>query len=215
MGPFLRLSAMLLTLALPWAALAGTPAPQQRYDFQVLREGSPIGHHRVVVRSEGARSEVEIDIELRVKAAGFLTLYRYLHTSREVWDGDRLVSLHSTTDNDGRQEYLNVEAGPDGLKVDGSRYRGTLPADTMPTSYWRPDFVRRATIMDSQNGRPLDLVIRPQQYELASAARDDVPAQRYELSGDVELKLWYGRDGRWVKTAFKARDGSQIEYLLQ
>ncbi len=215
MGPFLRLSAVLLVLALPWAAQADMSASQKSYDFQVLREGSPIGHHRVVVRSEGIRSEVNIDIELRVKAAGFLTLYRYLHQSREVWEGDRLISLHSTTDNDGRQEYLNAEAGPDGLRVEGSRYRGTLPADAMPTSYWRPDFVRRGTIMDSQNGRPLDLVIRPQQSELASAARDEVPAQRYDLSGEVELTLWYGRDGRWVKTAFKARDGSQIEYLLQ
>jgi hypothetical protein len=215
MGTVFRLSALLLALALPWATQAGTPAPRESYDFQVLRDGSPIGHHRVTVRHEGTRSEVEVDIELRVKAAGFLTLYRYLHQSREIWEGDRLVSLQSTTDNDGRQEYLNVLAGADGLQVDGSRYRGVLPADTMPTSYWRPDFVRRATIMDSQNGRPLDLTIRPQQSELASAARDDVPAQRYDLAGDVELSLWYGRDGRWLKTAFRARDGSQIEYLLQ
>lgn len=215
MVAFFRLSIVLLALALPWAALAGMPASAERYDFQVLRNGSPIGHHRVTVRSEGQRSEVEIDIELRVKAAGFLTLYRYLHQSREVWDGDRLVSLQSTTDNDGRQEYLNAQAVADGLQVDGSGYRGVLPAETMPTSYWRQDFLRRATIMDSQNGRRLDLAIRPQQSELASAARNDVPAQRYLLSGDVELTLWYGRDGRWVKTAFKARDGSQIEYLLQ
>lgn len=215
MGTVFRLSALLLALVLPWATQAGTPASRESYDFQVLRDGTPIGHHRVTVRREGARSEVEVDIELRVKAAGFLTLYRYLHQSREVWEGDRLVSLQSTTDNDGRQEYLNVQAGAGGLQVDGSRYRGVLPADAMPTSYWRPDFVRRVTIMDSQNGRPLDLTIRPQQSELASAARDDVPAQRYDLTGDVELSLWYGRDGHWVKTAFKARDGSRIEYLLQ
>lgn len=215
MGAFLRLSACLVLLALPWAVQAGMPASTERYDFQVLRNGSPIGHHRVTVRSEGQRSEVEVDIELRVKAAGFLTLYRYLHQSREIWEGDRLVSLQSTTDNDGRQEYLNAQAGADGLQVDGSGYRGVLPADTMPTSYWRRDFLRRATIMDSQNGRRLDLTIRPQQYELASAARNDVPAQRSLLTGDVDLTLWYDRDGRWVKTAFPARDGSQIEYLLQ
>lgn len=202
-------------LALSHAARADIPVQGEAYDFLVLRDGKPIGHHRVTVRSEGVRSEVQVDIELRVKAAGFLTLYRYLHQSREVWEGDRLVSLESTTDNDGRQEYLKAEAGDEGLQVEGSRYRGLLPADAMPTSYWRRDFVRRATIMDSQNGRRLDLAIQPQAYELASAARHDVPALRYQLTGDVELILWYGRDGRWVKTAFTARDGSLIEYLLQ
>lgn len=215
MGAVLRLSILLLAVALHWAALAGMATPHESYDFQVFRDGSPIGHHRVTVRHEGQRSEVEVDIELRVKAAGFLTLYRYLHRSREIWEGDRLVSLQSTTDNDGRQEYLTAQAVADGLRVDGSRYSGVLPADTMPTSYWLRDFVRRATIMDSQNGRPLNLSIRPQQSELASAARDEVPAQRYDLSGEVELRLWYDRDGRWVKTAFIARDGSRIEYLLQ
>ena len=215
MGAVFRLSILLLAMALPWAALAGMPASVESYDFQVLRNGAPIGHHRVTVRGDGQRSEVDVDIELRVKAAGVLTLYRYLHQSREIWEGERLVSLQSTTDNDGRQEYLQAQATAAGLQVDGSRYSGVLPADTMPTSYWRRDFVRRATIMDSQNGRPLNLNILPQQYELASAARDEVPAQRYDLSGDVELKLWYGRDGRWVKTAFTARDGSRIEYLLQ
>jgi hypothetical protein len=90
-----------------------------------------------------------------------------------------------------------------------------LPADTMPTSYWRSDFVRRATIMDSQNGRVLDLQVRPESFEMASAARDEIPARRYHLSGDIDLTLWYDRDGRWVKSAFKATDGSQVEYRLR
>jgi hypothetical protein len=206
---------MLLMLALPHAVRADIPVSGESYDFLVLRAGKPIGHHRVTVRSQGTRSDVEVDIELRVKAAGFLTLYRYLHQSREVWEGDRLVSLESSTDNDGSQEYLKAKADDQGLRVEGSGYQGVIPADAMPTSYWRRDFPHRATIMDSQNGRRLDITIRPQQYELASAAGNDVLAQRYDLTGDVELKLWYGRDGRWVKTAFTARDGSRIEYLLQ
>jgi hypothetical protein len=222
MGQSLRIAAFLLLFALPVSAgaeqpAAVTPAAGQieSYNFQVLRNGTPIGHHRVTVRRDGARSDVRIDIALRVTAAGVLTLYRYIHNSHEVWDGDRLVSLQSTTDNDGEQQYLNAVAAADGLLVDGSRFRGLLPADTMPTSYWRSDFVQRATIMDSQNGRRLNLAVTPERFDMASAARDETPARRYRLTGDVELTLWYDRDGRWVKTAFPARDGSKIEYLLQ
>lgn len=212
MGKILRIAACLFALLLPVAAQAGQAGT---YDFRVLRNGSPIGHHKVTVRQDGPRTEVTVDIALRVTAAGILTLYRYLHQSREVWDGDRLISLVSTTDNDGEAEYLNATAVAEGLQVDGSGFKGLLPADTMPTSYWHRDFLNRDTIMDSQNGRRIELAVTPERFEMASALRDETPARRYRLTGDVELTLWYDRDGRWVKTAFPAKDGSQIEYLLQ
>jgi hypothetical protein len=212
MGQILRIACTLLLLALPLTAQA---EQVETRNFQVLRNGTPIGHHNVTIRRNGERTDVNVDIRLRVTVAGVLTLYRYLHDSHEVWEGDRLVSLKSTTDNDGEAEYLNATAAPTGLQVDGSRFKGVLPADTMPTSYWRSDFVQRATIMDSQNGRRLDLTVKPSQLEMASAATSDMPAYRYDVTGEVDLTLWYGRDGRWVKTAFPAKDGSKIEYLLQ
>ncbi|MFN4311395.1 MAG: DUF6134 family protein [Ferrovibrio sp.] len=183
-------------------------------DFEVFRNGERIGYHRVDIVRDADRSVVNVDINLRV-TFGPLTLYRYIHQSREEWQGDRLVSLVSSTDNDGDEEKLRAVAEGDRLKVSGTRFTGMLPADTMPTSYWRSDFVRRATIMDSQNGRVLDLQVRPESFEMASAARDEIPARRYHLSGDIDLTLWYDRDGRWVKSAFKATDGSQVEYRLR
>lgn len=183
-------------------------------DFEVFRNGERIGHHRVEIAREGERSVVNVDINLRV-TFGPLTLYRYIHQSREEWQGDRLVGLVSSTDNDGTQEKLRAVADGDGLKVNGTRFTGMLPADTMPTSYWRADFVRRATIMDSQNGRVLDLQVRPESFETASAARDEIPVRRFHLTGDIDLTLWYDRDGRWVKSAFRATDGSQVEYRLR
>lgn len=211
---------MVKTLVIALLALLAGFAPAlaadtETRDFRVFRNGDPIGHHRVTIRRDGDETRVAVDIKLRVTFAGALTLYRYLHESEEVWIGDRLVSLQSTTDNDGTEERLKAEAVADGLRVKGTRFSGLLPADTMPTSYWREDFVRSDTIMDSQNGRRLDLAVRPQTYEMASLARNEVPARRYQISGDIDLTLWYDADGRWVKSAFTATDGSRIEYRLQ
>lgn len=183
-------------------------------DFEVFRNGERIGHHRVEIARDGERSVVNVDINLRV-TFGPLTLYRYVHQSREEWRGNRLVSLVSSTDNDGDAETLRAVAEGDGLKVNGTRFTGMLPADTMPTSYWRGDFVRRHTIMDSQNGRVLDLRVQPESFETASAARDEIPARRFHLTGDIDLTLWYDREGHWVKSAFRAKDGSQVEYRLR
>lgn len=183
-------------------------------DFEVLRNGERIGHHRVEIARQGERSVVNVDINLRV-TFGPLTLYRYVHQSREEWQGSRLVSLISSTDNDGSEEKLRAVAEGDGLKVNGTRFTGMLPADTMPTSYWRDDFVRRITIMDSQNGRVLNLQVHPESFEMASAAHDDIPMRRFHLTGDIDLTLWYDRNGQWMKSAFRAKDGSQVEYRLR
>lgn len=200
----------------PVAAEAAAPsASRQVLDFEVLRNGDPIGHHRVTITRDGDRTHVDIDIHLSVTFAGVLTLYRYIHKSEEDWQGDRLVHLQSTTDNDGKQSYLKAEAAPGGLQVDGSAFRGLLPASTVPTSYWRSDFVHRQPIMDSQDGHVLDVTIRQMSYEMASLSNTMVPARRYHVSGEFDWQLWYDSEGNWVKTAFKAVDGSSIEYRLR
>lgn len=210
MGKALRLAAVAVALLVaPAAALAS-----ELRDFRVLRNGEDIGHHRVAISRAGDDTKVKVEIRLRV-TLGPLTLFRYSHDADETWQGDRLVALHSTTDNDGRQEYLSISSGRDGLVAAGSRYSGRLPADAMPTSYWHPDFVRRSHYIDSQNGRQLDLKIERRMVELASLDRAAVPAQRFQFSGDVNLSLWYDESGNWVKTAFVASDGSAVDYRLQ
>ena len=49
--------------------------------------GSPIGRHGLRFTQDGARTTAEITIELQVKLA-FITVYRYRHVNRELWDGD-------------------------------------------------------------------------------------------------------------------------------
>lgn len=201
---------LLLAAAVP-AAAAPVPEPQV-LEFEVRRDGTPIGHHRVTITRDGDETRVAIDIDFRVTMAGVLTLYRYTHSSEEVWRGDRLVRLRSTTDNDGKAEYLNAVAEGDALRVDGSGYQGLLPAQTMPTSYWRSDFVERRPIMDSQDGHVLDVSIRPARYETASLGNAPVPARRYHVTGEFDWYLWYDAEGNWVKSAFRAMDGSSIDY---
>lgn len=204
----LTVLAVALQASLAWAQ------PSETRDFEVLRNGDPIGHHRVTIRRDGDETHVSVDIQLRV-TFGPLTLYRYIHAAEETWRGDRLMRLASTTDNDGTAERLLAVADGDGLSVTGSRFAGRLPAETMPSSYWRSDFVLRRPIMDSQNGRVLDLETRALGVDTASLQRDEIPGQRYRLTGDIDLTLWYDSAGRWVRAAFPARDGSQIDYRLR
>lgn len=210
---FLKLALLLLAGLNIWAGAAFASDTETRA-FRAFRKGDDIGHHRVSVTRLGDETRVKVDISLIVRLAGFLPVYHYHHQSEELWRDNRLVRLVSTTDDDGDQQYLKAETAPDGsLKVDGSKYRGLVPADIMPTSYWNGDFPSRSLLLDTQNGRLLKVQVAP----LPSKPEEGVPpgSRRYKLDGDLRLEIWYDPQQRWTKTRFGASDGSVIDYRLQ
>ena len=85
----LAAAALLMPLLAPARAARADDSTQE---FAVDRNGSPIGHHTLRFSRDGERLSVDIDILLEVKLA-FITLYRYRHTNRELWEAGRLLEL--------------------------------------------------------------------------------------------------------------------------
>lgn len=183
------------------AMLAALPAQGKSASFTVLRDGLPIGTHRVEVRSDGPETHVRVSIALDV-GLGPISLYRYRHESREAWRDGRLVSLDSRTDDDGVVMTVSARAGDGRLRVAGSEGSLDAPADTVPTSYWNPGLVESRPLLDSQSGR------------LLSVRRQPVAPDRWRLSGDLDLEIGYSRDGVWSGMAFRHR-GSDFVYQPQ
>ena len=57
--------------------------------------------------------------------------------------------------------------------------------------------------------------VTPLGREKVKTATGRVDANHYRYAGDVTKDQWFDDSGRWVKTLFKASDGSTIEYILQ
>lgn len=219
-GHRLRLSAiaaLIVAAAVAALAVAGpSGAALLRKDniaFQVFRDGDPLGHHRVAFRREAERLHVEIDIQLEVTLA-FITVFRYRHTNREVWQNGRLVAIDTETDDDGERYWLSGRASEAGFEVAGSSGDFIAPADVMPTSYWNPDTVTESRLLDTQRGRLIDVDIAPAGSEIVLVAGQPINAQRYRMTGDLELDLWYATDGEWAKIRFEAR-GAEVVYARQ
>ena len=81
----------------------------------------------------------------------------------------------------------------------------------MPTSYWNPETVGRAQLLDTQRGQLIAVQISPAERETIMVGGQTVSAKRHQVSGDLDLDLWYTAKGEWVKTSFAAR-GSKIVY---
>lgn len=203
-----------IVVALGFVASASAfPAPPKDIDFKVYRDGDEIGHHRVRFTQDGARTIADVDIELAVRFAGIRVFY-YKHTSREIWQDGKLVAIDSQTYDDGDRHQLSLRRDSDLLKIAGSKFQGEAPGTLVPTSYWFADTLKQQQIIDTQNGRVFPVAIAAQGRETIEAAGRQIEANRYTLSEQIVMNLWYDDAGNWVKTSFDAR-GSTIDYVLQ
>lgn len=178
--------------------------------FTVLRGGAPIGRHRVAFAQSGATLAVEIEIDLEVRFAT-IPVYRYVHRSREEWDGRRFIGLDARTDDNGTRTEVRVRKAAGGLAVAGSGGEFIAPPETKPTSYWHEDMTRRTRLLDTQAGTLIDVRARQSGTERASIAGREVEMRVYEVTGDLTSRLGYTQSGEWVDLEFKAR-GSTIRY---
>ena len=200
-------------LALPGLALAGLalpgglagPAlaiPPGGYRWRILRDGSPIGTHRVAVGVDGASRTAATDVEIVVRLAGF-TVYRYTHSFTETWDGPRLVSLRSRSDRNGTPGAVTVRREGDALVVEGGP-DGTvrLPGNAAPLSWWDPAVLTRP-LFEVTTGRPEPTLARE------GAANG---ASRWRLSASPNSEATYDAAGNWTGYATRGTDGSAVTY---
>jgi hypothetical protein len=192
---------------------AATPSsiPSGRVlEFEAYRNGSSIGRHRLTFRPDGERVSVEVAIRLKVDLA-FVTLYRYEHDSREMWEQGRLVGLATRTNDDGKKTEVRARAEGDQLAIEGSGGAFSLPLGSFPTSYWDPKFTSQSTVLDTQDGVRTVVKAAPPVRETFPVLGRPVPADRYSLSGELKLDLWYTPKGEWVGLKFTSK-GSEITY---
>ncbi len=210
----LSLLAILLILSSAVASAAGALPYGPSLSFVAYRNGEPIGRHTVTFERDGGQLKVSTSIDLAVKFMGF-TAYRYSHRAQEVWSGDSLVSLTSTTNDNGTKHNVMATRQADDISVTHDGNRTVLPGKTLPSSHWNIEQVRQSMLLNTQKGTEAKVNISQGPRENVKTLSGFVPATRYSYTGDVVMDQWFDDRGRWVKTSFQASDGSTIEYVLQ
>ena len=204
---------LICALALAAFPLMAAIPPSGDLKFAVMRSDSDIGRHSVSFERKGDELHVDVAIDLEVSIA-FVTVFTYRHRNHEVWKNGRLVSIETTTDDNGDEYSLSGHAVGNGFKVDGAAGSFIAPADIIPTSYWNPATLEQTQLLDTQKGRLMEVEISKAGSERLELSGRSLLADRYRMSGDLRLDLWYGQDGRWAKIAFDAR-GAEVVYYLQ
>ena len=208
-----HLIAATLAMVVAQPALA-LPVPNQPLAFTVLRNGEPVGTNTITFQQTPAGLQVDVKTAIVVKIT-VIPVYRFEHEGHEVWQGDHLVSLRSATNDDGTPHHLAVEAKGDGLEVKGDGYTGPAAMGAIPGSLWNPAVPRQSVLLNSLDGKLMNVATKDLGEETVTVRGTAAKARHYVVDGDLKRDLWYDPDGTLVQIHLKAKDDSDILYVLR
>lgn len=180
--------------------------------FDVYRKKARVGEHRVKFSRDGDRLSIDAHFRLTVKVL-FIDAYTFDYQSNEIWQGQSLIGLSANVDDGGKR--ATVTAKPDGelFRIDGPRGATLANSWVFPTNHWHRGQVETPTILNTLTGQLANVTVLHRGIDRIEVQGGVVDAERFEYTGDLrDTDVWYDAEGRWVKMAFKARDGSRIEY---
>ena len=210
-GPMLSkiaLTVTLLTLSMQ------ASATQKEWRFQVYLDDKEIGYHDFTLQ--------EIDNQQRLLSAAnfeyrlmFVKLYGYLHKNTEIWSGDCLTRIESTTDANGKPFRVSGSLQGDRFVVNGTAGKAELPSCAMSFAYWNPAFLEQERLINAQNGQVLDVEVSEPELVQLEVRGTMQPAYRYLLgAGELQIELWYSENKEWLALATEARGGRRLRYEL-
>ena len=206
---------------LAFAAAAYTASPTQataaapsKLVYQVMRNGDPVGQHSLTFARNGDMTDVDISTRVAVKMA-FITVYRFEHDGHETWRGNRLVALTSQTNDDGTRHQLKVATEGESLRIAADGKHMTAPANILPASMWRPGVVQQSELVNTLDGKRMQVSARDMGQDTVKAAGHSTKAHHYKISGNIDRDVWFGPGDMLVRMQFAAKDGSTIVYELQ
>jgi hypothetical protein len=189
---------------LPRVANAATaiawPSADSSRRFSVFHDGARIGTHTILHSSATGEVRVSTDVRLLAKVA-FLTVFRFIHHSTEVWRAGQLMSMTSETLEHGETLRVDGTATPQGFRVVSKDGPFIAPTGTLTSnSLWTPAVLEQTSLIDAD--------------EAISVDGRRVEASRYSfITPYLAGNIWYDSRSLWVRGDFE-RDGSKVQYQL-
>jgi len=200
-------------------ATGGTAASAEHaghFDYEVLRDGQPIGYNRVLANpsADGSSLELTYDSQLEVKF-GFLTVYSYSHQRRETWRDGKLMQSTGHTVKGGKDYVVEVEASDAGYTRTVNGNSEKLAENWVPLTFWNLDeFQDRHAFFSVADDGVADLDIALKEVARPTWWKGSGRLAHYAMTGDKEKDLWYDEQHHLVRVSFQ-NHGSLIEFCLE
>ncbi len=189
-------------------------ADEQSWRFRVWLDDREIGYHDFVLQNQGGQELLHSQANFEYRML-FVKLYEYQHQNQEVWEGNCLRRIESQTDANGANFEVRGERLGDRFVIEQGADGQELPACVMSFAYWNPDFLAERQLLNSQNGKLVEIEVSTPEPDRLTVRGSEVPARRYRLEAeDLVLFLWYSEDQQWLALETEARGGRRLRYEL-
>ena len=194
------------------AGLARPAAAEELMVFDVLRDGSKVGEHRLVFEREDDTLKVSVETDMTVKFA-FLTVFRYEHKRIERWRDGELESLAGMTNDDGKEYEISIvrREGHYSRTVNGAEEEISGPVAV--DSLWSKDRLSAGKLFSTDSDKIYRVRRDLMGRETVKTESATVEADHYKLSGELDRDLWYDPAGKLVKVKYETADGDTVEYI--
>ena len=180
--------------------------------FAILRDGAPVGTHRLTFERAARRTVVRVGDRHRRQLRP-LTVYRFAQRVAETWTGDGFFAIDSHTDDNGTPAWMHAERDASG----SCRWPAAAPRPmprrpgALASTYWNPAILG-VPVISSQDGQLHRARGDRRPGGAGARGRRLVLARRSEMRGDPDLEIWYDLHARWAHLRLR-RYGSVITYL--
>ncbi|MCC9621067.1 DUF6134 family protein [Thalassospira sp. MA62] len=202
---------VLLSVSAIWL-LGGTLAhADETLNFQVLKDGEPIGYEKVAISDteQGRTVNVETLTDVRV----LFLKFHYDHQRTETWKNNELVSVTSTTNDDGTHYTYQADYQDGCYTVAGKSVpKRDVCDNAWPLTLWDESVTGKSNLYSVINAEPYAVTTTKVGTETLRIDNREIPAVHYVMSGDVERDIWFDQQGKMIKTSFK-RKGYDIDFL--
>jgi hypothetical protein len=194
----------------------GADAETEVRSFAVTVDGKAAGTYTLTVASDGAGRETVTAVS-SVKVKHRLITYTYEGKNTEVWKEGKLVSLESTTNDNGKKSAVKAVAVEGKLSVSADGTTRKIDPDVLTTTGTRPpaaDKVRDAVLLDSEDGTATPVRIEPLGACRVTLNGQTIEGTRFKLTGkDVATEWWFDKNGRVIRQEMKW-DGHTVVFAL-
>ena len=182
--------------------------------FDVLRDGVPVGHHKVIFSYDVDGLKVDTVFELKIELFSYL-LYFLDYSSQSHWRDGKLLRLNARTDDNGTVGTVRAERQNAFLKIKGPNGTKIVRGNLIPTNHWNVAVTKSDRVLNTITGRvnAVRMMDLGSEYLIAEGRTGE--ARRWAYTGDLQNEVWYDQDGNWVKMRFDGKDGSTIEYVCR